>query len=69
MVISSGELGTEVEDIDRNLTKYLQYATIWGALVLIDEAEVFLEERLSGASADRLKQNSLVAGWSSIAYL
>lgn len=63
MVISSGELGTEVSDIDRNLTKYLQYATIWGAIVLIDEADVFLEERMSGASADRLEQNSLVAGW------
>ncbi|PPQ74421.1 hypothetical protein CVT26_001404 [Gymnopilus dilepis] len=60
IVISSGELGTSVSDIDYNLTKFLQYATIWGAVVLIDEADVFLEARTRGL-ADRLEQNSLVA--------
>ena len=65
IVISSGELGTSVSDIDYNLTKFLQYATIWGAVVLIDEADVFLEARTRGL-ADRLEQNSLVAGQSSL---
>ena len=61
MVISSGSLGTYVDRIDENLTKYLQYATLWKAVVLIDEADVFLEARQSGSS-DSLERNSLVAG-------
>lgn len=60
--MSSGELGESVPEIDNNLTKFLQYAAIWGAIVLIDEADVFLEARMTGIS-NRLEQNSLVAGW------
>jgi len=60
LIISSGELGTKVSDIDQNLTKFLQYASMWKAIVLIDEADVFLEARMTGVS-NRLEQNSLVA--------
>lgn len=61
LIISSGELGTQVSEIDQNLTAFLQYAAMWKAIVLIDEADVFLETRMTEVS-NRLEQNSLVAG-------
>jgi hypothetical protein len=61
LVISSGELGTTVSEIDQNLTMFLQYAALWKAIILIDESDVFLEARMTGVS-NRLEQNSLVAG-------
>ena len=44
---------------ERGLKKALQYATTWKAIVLLDEADVFLEEREDGKNSDK---NSLVAG-------
>lgn len=41
-----------------NLKRLLQYATIWGAIVLLDEADVFLEARAYNGDSDR---NALVA--------
>lgn len=61
LVISSGELGSDTSEIDRNLSSFLEYAALWKAIVLIDEADVFLESRLTGVG-NRLEQNSLVAG-------
>lgn len=61
LVISSGELGFDTSEIDRNLSSFLEYAALWKAIVLIDEADVFLESRLTGVG-NRLEQNSLVAG-------
>lgn len=60
-MVSSGELGVSVAEIDRSLSRFLQYAALWKSIVLIDEADVFLEARLTGVS-NRLEQNSLVAG-------
>jgi len=59
--ISSGELGNAVHSIDTNLKRYLRYATALNAIVLIDEADVFLEARQGGLST-QLEHNSLVAG-------
>ncbi|KAI0470206.1 P-loop containing nucleoside triphosphate hydrolase protein [Xylaria cf. heliscus] len=42
---------------EKELKKVLQYATIWQAVVLLDEADIFLEERTNNSS-DR---NALVA--------
>ncbi|RPA81869.1 hypothetical protein BJ508DRAFT_208731, partial [Ascobolus immersus RN42] len=61
IVVSSGELGCDVHEINKNLQSFLQYAATWKAVVLIDEADVFLEKRIS-TGANRLEQNSLVAG-------
>ncbi|KIJ41614.1 hypothetical protein M422DRAFT_172003, partial [Sphaerobolus stellatus SS14] len=60
MVISSGELGTTVAEIEKNLTNFLQYAAMWKAIVLIDEADVLLKTRMTSVS-NHLEQNSLVA--------
>ncbi|KAI1461859.1 P-loop containing nucleoside triphosphate hydrolase protein [Annulohypoxylon moriforme] len=43
---------------EKELKKILQYATIWQAVVLLDEADVFLEARKDIGSTER---NSLVA--------
>ncbi|KAI1082904.1 P-loop containing nucleoside triphosphate hydrolase protein [Whalleya microplaca] len=43
---------------EKELKKVLQYATIWQAVILLDEADVFLEARQEAMGTDR---NSLVA--------
>jgi SpoVK/Ycf46/Vps4 family AAA+-type ATPase len=55
--ISSGELGTDPKAMEESLSIALQLATTWKAIVLIDEADVFLEQR----SAKDLKRNGLVS--------
>lgn len=58
MVLTSSDIGTDPEDVEFNLTSRFKTATSWGAVLLIDEADVFMERR---STAD-LERNSLVAG-------
>lgn len=44
-VVSAGELGTQPKDVDERLTLILQLAQTWHAVLLLDEAEVFLQRR------------------------
>ncbi|KFY16465.1 hypothetical protein V492_01308 [Pseudogymnoascus sp. VKM F-4246] len=44
-VINSGELGVTPDEVEIHLNSALKLATHWGAIVLIDEADVFLEQR------------------------
>jgi hypothetical protein len=44
-VISMGELGTSPESLEERLLDVLDLCVPWGALVLIDEAEMLLERR------------------------
>ena len=44
-VVSMGELGTTPEALEERLSDVLEVCTPWGALVLIDEAEMLLERR------------------------
>ncbi|CAE6443494.1 unnamed protein product [Rhizoctonia solani] len=44
-VISSGELGTEASHLEKQLHDILEMTAAWKAVVLIDEADVFLEAR------------------------
>lgn len=55
--VSSGELGTNPSELEQNLSRILDVATVWKAVLLLDEADVFLEER----SLHDLKRNSLVS--------
>jgi SpoVK/Ycf46/Vps4 family AAA+-type ATPase len=59
--ISTGELGSYQYRIEMELKRLLTYASTFQAIVLIDEADVFLEARKSGPS-DQLQQNAMVAG-------
>lgn len=57
-VIGSGELGNTTSQIEGRLSIALKLAAKWHAIVLIDEADVFLEQR----TATDLERNSLVSG-------
>jgi len=56
-VMMSGELGSDVKTVDERLRRVLRLATKWNAVLLIDEADVFLEKR----SSHDLARNSLVS--------
>jgi hypothetical protein len=60
--ISSGELGVGAGEVEGNLNIALRLATTWNAIILIDEADVFLEQR----SAHDLERNSLVSSKSPV---
>ncbi|KAJ6488032.1 P-loop containing nucleoside triphosphate hydrolase protein [Mycena sanguinolenta] len=43
--VSAGELGTSPKELDERLALVLEMAQTWDAVCLLDEAEVFLQER------------------------
>lgn len=56
-VLSSLELSTDPATLEKKLGDVLRLATTWDAVVLIDEADVFLEQR----SLHELERNALVS--------
>ncbi|TFK23738.1 P-loop containing nucleoside triphosphate hydrolase protein [Coprinopsis marcescibilis] len=56
-VIGGGDLGTTAQELDTALERVFDVATAWKAIVLIDEADVFLEQR----SLHELDRNAMVA--------
>ena len=56
-IVSSGDLGTNSSALDARLGKILDLASTWKAVLLIDEADVFLERR----SLNDMERNSLVS--------
>lgn len=44
-IVSAGELGTDPARLEKELQNILDIAHSWGALLLLDEADVFLEKR------------------------
>ena len=56
-VLNSGELGIEPKDVEETLNKALLLAVAWNAILLSDEADVFLEQR----SVQDLQRNCLVS--------
>jgi AAA+ superfamily predicted ATPase len=55
--VCAGDLGTNAELLERNLVETTSLAHKWGAIVLIDEADVYLEER----SLKDVQRNGLVS--------
>ncbi|KAK5171411.1 uncharacterized protein LTR77_004555 [Saxophila tyrrhenica] len=55
--VSSGDLGVESSTLDERLSRILDMASTWRAVLLIDEADIFLERR----SLHDLERNSLVS--------
>jgi len=55
--VSAGELGTNPRELEQELTKILDVAHVWGAVLLLDEADVFLEAR----TAQDIHRNALVS--------
>ena len=56
-IVGSGDLGTSAGDVDRALGRAFDLAASWNAVLLIDEADVFLEQR----SLHDLQRNAMVA--------
>ncbi|KAJ6576105.1 P-loop containing nucleoside triphosphate hydrolase protein [Mycena vulgaris] len=56
-IVSAGDLGTDPTTLDGALTEICSLVPVWDAVVLIDEADVFLEER---GTAD-VERNAMVA--------
>ncbi|KAJ5611870.1 hypothetical protein N7528_008975 [Penicillium herquei] len=56
-ILGANDLGTNPRQVDNALESAFVCCRLWGALLLIDEADVFLENRTS----DNLQRNELVA--------
>lgn len=56
--ITAADLGHEVDALEGNLLRYFRRANDWDAIVLLDEADVYLEKR----STNDLARNSIVSG-------
>jgi SpoVK/Ycf46/Vps4 family AAA+-type ATPase len=57
-IVSVAEIGLNASRAERNLEKLFNLASKWEAILLVDEADVFLETRGSSSSAGR---NALVS--------
>lgn len=55
--LSAGELGTDLYDVEMKLTQVLELAHKWKAVVLLDEADVFLAQR----DTTDISRNALVS--------
>jgi SpoVK/Ycf46/Vps4 family AAA+-type ATPase len=55
-IVTAGDLGISASDVEKNLGSVLELCQTWDALVLIDEADVFLEAR----SSTEIERNALV---------
>lgn len=56
-MVSAGELGTDSRTLELELNKILDIAHSWGAVLLLDEADVFLEKR----TIQDIHRNALVS--------
>lgn len=56
-MVSAGELGTDPRTLEAELQKILDIAHAWGAVLLLDEADVFLEKR----TIQDIHRNALVS--------
>ncbi len=56
-MVGAGDLGGTARELDKALNVIFALATEWQAIVLIDEADVFLEKR----AMDDLTRNAMVA--------
>jgi len=56
-MVSAGDLGTNSQTLERELQNILDIAHAWGAVLLLDEADVFLEKR----STHDIHRNALVS--------
>lgn len=58
MTLTSSDIGIQPSEVETKLETNFNLAKKWGAILLIDEADVYLERR----TLSDLTRNSLVAG-------
>jgi len=56
-MVGAGKLGTDSRTLETQLSRILDIAHVWGAVLLLDEADVFLERR----PVHDLQRNALVS--------
>ncbi|KAJ4865506.1 ATPase family associated with various cellular activities (AAA) domain-containing protein [Trichoderma breve] len=56
-MVTAGDLGTDPEYLEKKLSKIFDYAVSWNAILLLDEADIFLQDR----DYDNLQRNALVS--------
>jgi hypothetical protein len=56
MSISSGDLGATTEVVESNLVGYLNLAQLWGAIFVIEDADILFQKR----SMDQAERNAVV---------
>ncbi|CAG8972133.1 hypothetical protein HYALB_00008138 [Hymenoscyphus albidus] len=59
--VSVADVGTEAKHVEANLSRIFALATKWHAILLIDEADVFLESRGRGSKVQSADKNALVS--------
>jgi SpoVK/Ycf46/Vps4 family AAA+-type ATPase len=57
--LNAGDIGVDPESVEKYLEVVFYLGTLWNCVVLLDEADVFLEER----AATDLQRNALVASF------
>ncbi|KAL8806362.1 MAG: hypothetical protein Q9182_001392 [Xanthomendoza sp. 2 TL-2023] len=45
--LTCGDIGTEPAEVERQLNDYFGLAKLWGAVLLLDEADIYLEQRIT----------------------
>ncbi len=55
--VSVGELGSNVEILEKRLAEILEIAHAWDAIILLDEADIFMEKR----STNDIQRNAMVS--------
>ena len=56
--VNCGDFGYEPKLMEKNFMGILELATSWSAILMIDEADIFLEQR----STHDIVRNALVSG-------
>jgi hypothetical protein len=56
-IVSASDLGTAAAKVEKGLMNALECCQLWDAVLLIDEADVFLESR----NSNNLERNELVS--------
>ncbi|KAJ5902309.1 P-loop containing nucleoside triphosphate hydrolase protein [Penicillium taxi] len=59
--VSVADVGTKAKHVESNLSKIFSLAATWQAILLIDEADVFLESRGKGVASSSTDKNALVS--------
>lgn len=55
--VTCGDIGTNPELVEEKLEEIFDYSVTWGAILLLDEADVFLQDR----QYEDLQRNALVS--------
>ena len=57
--LTCSDIGVKPDEIERNLMRWFKIAESWGAIMLVDEADIYLEQR----QVTDVSRNHLVAGF------